>query len=183
MASLGSFSRAAEALFLTQPAVSEQVRRLEIENDILLFNRSRKGAQLTSAGRRLFLLTKRNFEIEGEINECLSEWKTRLTGQLRLVADSVQHVTDILSRFRDSHPDVKITIRSGNTETVVTELWEYNAEIGVIGSLPKVSGLQSLEIGSTSIIAFARHDLVLAEKTEMSMEEIASYPLVLREPG
>ena len=53
----GGFSRAAEALFLTQPAISEQVRKLEQDHDVLLFHRERKRVQLTDAGERLFRLT------------------------------------------------------------------------------------------------------------------------------
>ena len=69
----GGFSRAAEALFLTQPAISEQVRKLEQDHDVLLFERKRKRVQLTQVGERLFRLTKQYFEIEQQIEDFMSE--------------------------------------------------------------------------------------------------------------
>lgn len=183
VARLGSFSRAAEALFLTQPAVSEQVRRLEQENDMLLFKRGRKGVRLTESGEELFHFTKRYFEIEEEIDGCLTAWKSRLSGHLRIVADSAMHVSDILSRFRARYPNVRVTIRSGNTEKIIHELREYNAEIGVVGSLPRASDMDSLEIGSSRLIAFAHRDLFATTRKRISIKALRNYPLVLREPG
>ena len=68
----GGFSRAAAAMHITQPGVSEQVRKLEQDYDVLLFNRERKVIALTQAGEQLFLLTKQFFEIEQHIDEYLS---------------------------------------------------------------------------------------------------------------
>ena len=71
VALLGGFSRAAEALFLTQPAISEQVRKLEQEHDVLLFFRERKRIRLTEAGELLFRLTKQFFESNNKFqNTC-----------------------------------------------------------------------------------------------------------------
>ncbi len=183
VAELGSFSRAAEMLLLTQPAVSEQIRRLEQENDTLLFQRSRKGARLTPDGERLFHLTKRYFAIEDEIDDCLKEWNERLSGHLRLVADSAQHVTDLVCRFRARYPSVRITIRSGNTQTVLNELRAYNAEIGVVGSPPESREMVALDIGASPIMAFAHRDLLPETRSRLSLAELAKYPLVLREDG
>lgn len=183
VAMLGSFSKAAEKLLLTQPAISEQVRRLEQENDMLLFQRSRKGAQLTPDGASLFHLTKRYFAIEDEIDDCLKEWNARLAGHLRLVADSAQHVTDLVCRFRARYPSVRITIRSGNTQTVFNELRAYNAEIGVVGSPPQAREMVALNIGASPIIAFAHRDFLSEARSGMTLAELAQYPLVLREDG
>eukprot|EP01133_Synstelium_polycarpum_P030683 gene30683-38234_t len=69
----GGFSRAAEMLFLTQPAISDQVRKLEEEYDILLFNRNKKQVTLTEAGQRLLEITHRMFDTEQQALELLSE--------------------------------------------------------------------------------------------------------------
>src|SRR5690606_7028587 len=69
----GGFSRAAEELFLTQPAISDQVRKLEEEYDILLFNRQRKQVTLTPAGEKLLAITLRMFDTESQALELLSE--------------------------------------------------------------------------------------------------------------
>ena len=68
----GGFSRAAEELLLTQPAISDQVRKLEEEYDILLFNRQRKQVTLTPAGEKLLTITRRMFDTESQALELLS---------------------------------------------------------------------------------------------------------------
>ena len=66
VATCGGFSRAAQALYLTQPAVSDQVRKLEEAYDLLLFNRQKKQVSLTPQGEKLFEITKRLFEVENQ---------------------------------------------------------------------------------------------------------------------
>ena len=65
----GGFSRAAEALCLTQPAISDQVRKLEEEYDVILFNRRKKQVSLTSAGQQLLEISRRLFEVEKQALE------------------------------------------------------------------------------------------------------------------
>ena len=69
----GGFSRAAEALCLTQPAISDQVRKLEEEYDVILFNRHKKQVSLTRAGQQLLEITRRLFDVEKQALELLSE--------------------------------------------------------------------------------------------------------------
>ena len=90
VASHGGFSRAAEALNMTQPALSEQVRRLEQEHDTLLFHRAARAVRLTEAGEGLLVLTKRYFEAEGAIAAHLDEGRAAVAGRLRIVADSAR---------------------------------------------------------------------------------------------
>ena len=131
----GGFSRAAAAMHITQPGVSEQVRKLEQDYDVLLFNRERKVIALTQAGEQLFLLTKQFFEIEQHIDEYLSEARTEMDGRIRIIADSARHVTQILAEFRKRYPKVHVLLQSGNSEDVVDRLRSYDAEIGVLGGL------------------------------------------------
>ncbi|MEM7260294.1 MAG: LysR family transcriptional regulator, partial [Pseudomonadota bacterium] len=84
----GGFSRASEQVFLTQPALSEHVRRLEQDHDVLLFRREKKRVYLTEAGTQLFHLTTRLFEVEQEINDYLLETRSSVEGELRIMVDS-----------------------------------------------------------------------------------------------
>lgn len=116
----GGFSLAAEQLFLTQPAISDQVRKLEEENDVLLFNRIRKQVTLTPAGEELLQITRRMFDCEQQALDFLSETRAFQSGNLRIVADSAHHLTHILKVFQKRYPGVKISVRAGNTKTVVS---------------------------------------------------------------
>ena len=179
----GGFSRAAEALFLTQPAISEQVRKLEQAHDILLFHRERRRVRLTEAGEHLFLLTKQFFEIEQRIGDYMTETRAAVEGELRIIADSAHHVIDMLGQFRQRYPGVTVSLRSGNTEEILAELRSYNAEIGVIGDAPTGPDMAMLDLDETPIVAFAAHDLLADPGAGLTLQEAARYPLILREAG
>ena len=104
VATCGGFSRAAEKLHLTQPAISDQVRKLEDEYDVLLFNRQKKQVALTTFGKKLLEVTHRMFDIERQAQELLSESRALGTGTLRIMADSAQHLQPILGPFRRKYP-------------------------------------------------------------------------------
>jgi len=177
------FSRAAEALFLTQPAVSEQVRKLEQDHDVLLFHRERKRVQLTEAGEQLFRLTNRYFEIEQQIEDYMSETSATIEGELRIIADSAHHVTEILGRFRQRYPDVAISLRAGNTDDILDELRAYNAEIGVVGSPSPGKDMVTHNLGTTEITAFAAKGILPSSKKSLSLQDLTELPLIFRETG
>ncbi|WP_209599060.1 LysR substrate-binding domain-containing protein [Ruegeria sp. HKCCSP351] len=179
----GGFSRAAEALYLTQPAISEQVRKLEQDHDLLLFQRERKRVNLTPEGEQLYRFTKQYFEIEDQIEDYLSETKAAIDGELRIIADSAHHMTSFLGSFQKKYPKITITVRSGNTEEILEELRSYNAEIGVVGSLSPGKDMDVLNLGSTEIVAFAGQGVHLASKPTLSLEELSELPLIFREHG
>ncbi len=183
VALLGGFSRAAEALFLTQPAISEQVRKLEQEHDVLLFFRERKRIRLTEAGELLFRLTKQFFEIEQQISEYMSETSAITDGSLRIIADSAHHVTDILGKFQKRYPAVVVSLRSGNTEEILEGLRSYSAEIGVVGGLSRGREMETLDLGSSEIVAFAAKGYFARGKTSISLAELSTLPLIFREVG
>lgn len=183
VALLGGFSRAAEALFLTQPAISEQVRKLEQNHDVLLFHRDRKRVRLTDAGEELFRLTKQFFEIGQQIDEYMSETSAVVDGELRIIADSAHHVTDVLGRFRKRYPNITVSLRGGNTEEILEELRAYNAEIGVVGSLTPGNDMEMLNLGSTEITAFAAKGMLGNTPASLNLRELAQLPLIFRESG
>lgn len=179
----GGFSRAAEALFLTQPAISDQVRKLEEEYDVLLFNRTKKQVTLTHAGQQLLEVTRRMFDTEQQALDLLSESRALRSGKLRIVADAAHHLLHILAVFRKTYPNVQITVDSGNTETVTTSLHAYDADIGVLGEIPDSNEFDVLKLNSTPIIAFVCQDNPLAAVGKTTFEELTRHPLVMREQG
>lgn len=183
VATYGGFSRAAEQLFLTQPAISDQVRKLEEEYDALLFNRHRKQVQLTQTGEQLLAITRRLFDSEQQALELLSESRALRAGTLRIVADSAHHVLHILHRFREKYPGVRITIHAGNTDTVIDSLYAYEADIGILGEVPKGKDFACDILNVTPIIAFAAKGHPAADQRVLRFADLTAYPLVLRERG
>ncbi len=179
----GGFSRAAEALNQTQPALSDQVRKLEQAHDTLLFHRDHKQVRLTQAGEGLFRLTQQFFELEDGIAEYLSQSRASVHGTLRIVVDSAVHVTDALSRFQATYPDVFVSLKTGNTEEVLARLRNYDAEVGVVGNLEPASDLVSHALGRSPIIAIASEGLLPKTKKTLRFEELPKWPMVFRESG
>lgn len=183
VATCGGFSRAAEALCLTQPAISDQVRKLEEEYDILLFNRVKKQVEMTKAGLRLLEVTNRLFENERQALELLSESRAFSSGTLRIIADSAHHVMPVLSSFRSKYPGIFISMRTGNTEEVVNALYRYDADIGVLGEVPHNKDINVLKLSSTPIVAFASKDSPYSGLRSLTLEDLSGHSLVLREVG
>lgn len=177
----GGFSRAAEALHLTQPAISDQIRKLEEEYDVLLFNRIKKQVTITAQGLELLEITNRLFENTRQAQELLSESRALSSGTLRIIADSAHHVNPILGRFRAKYPGIKIAMRTGNTNEVIEALYAFEADIGVLADVPKNNDFNILHLGSSQIIAFAAKGYPVRPK--LSLADLRDMPLVLREPG
>jgi len=179
----GGFTRAAAALNLTQPAISDQVRKLEEEYDILLFHRRNKQVTLTEEGRRLLEITRRLFEVEKQAQELLSESRALRSGTLRVIADSAHHALPILARFRERYPGIEITIRSGNSNDVVASLYSYEAELGILGLVPDNPDFEVIRLSSAPLIAFVAAGHPLARKKAITLQTLSQQMLVLREQG
>lgn len=179
----GGFSKAAQTLHLTQPAISDQVRKLETEYDIRLFDRTRKKVALTENGLALLEITRRMFENEYQALEFLSQFKTTRKGTLRVVADSTHHIAQVLAQYQIEFPGVFISIKSGNSDQAVEMLARYDADVGVLGNVPDKDVHKIVTLSSSPIIAFAHKDSHFADVKSVSLAELATWPLVMREKG
>jgi aminoethylphosphonate catabolism LysR family transcriptional regulator len=184
----GGFSRAADALGLSQPALSEQVRQLEATYDLLLFRRQNRRVELTGRGQELFKLTSAFFEGEVAISSFLDGARGDVRGPLRIMVDSTAHATGPLRRFRERHPDVRLDISHGNSREVLAALRAYDVEVGIFGSQPDASDLTMVELGLSPIIAIAGPDAFSAAPDStppdsIPISRLAEFPLIFREQG
>lgn len=183
VALMGGFSAAANALNQTQPAISEHVKRLERDHDVLLFQRDGRNISLTQAGENLFLLTKGYFETEERIAEYLEHSRSALAGTLRIIADSALHITEALSAFRTRYPNVFVKLSTGNSEQVLSALRNYDAEIGILGSLDPAPDLDCRDLGETPITAISARGFLPPGTVSLSLDNLSQLPLVFREEG
>ena len=151
----GSFSQAARDLSLTQPAISDQVRWLEEEYDVPLFVRKRRQLTLTPAGTRLLAATRRLFDAEGEALDVLQEERSLRAGVLRIAADSVDHVLDVLTVYRERFPGIQIRIVGGNSSSIIEDLLAYDVNIGVLGELADERPFEVLSLNVSPVVLFA----------------------------
>ncbi len=179
----GGFSRAAKALNMTQPSVSDQVKRLEQGYDVLLFYREARQVRLTPAGETLFRLTREMFEVEERIGALLDQSRAAVSGTLRILADSALHITGAVGRFRNAHPKVFVSIHTGNTEEVLRRLRNYEAEVGVVGNMVPAPDLDLIDLGRTPILAIAKKGYLPKKTRDMPFSALCDHPLIFRETG
>lgn len=177
------FFVAAEGLGLSQPALSEQGRQLEVRYDLLLFRRQNRRVELTDRGRDLFQLTSRFFGNEGAIASFLDGASARLRGRLRIMVDSTAHVTGTLRGFRAQHPDIRLHISLGNSEEVLEALRAYEVGIGIFGSQPDAGDLTMVNLGLSLIIAIAGPGAFSAPPDSITISALADFPLIFWERG
>ncbi len=178
----GGFSKAAEALRLTQPAMSDQVRKLESYFNVLLFNRQKRGVTTTELGQRLLEITHRMFETETQAIELLSEARGLETGFLKITSDAPSHVLQIVRNFQELYPGISITLNRGNSEMVLEQLFEFRADIGVMAKKIEDPRLYSLKLRSDPLVAFVGPNSPWARRKTVTWDELGDQPLVLREP-
>jgi len=179
----GGFSKAADALFLTQPAISDQVRKLEDEYDILLFDRQKRQVSLTEKGKQLLEITNRLFDSEYQALDFLTESRALTAGELRFFVDSAYHITPLLRDFQALYPNIKVSLRVGNSEEVTEALYGYQADIGVLGELDQNADFQIVPLETSPLVAFAAKGGKLDGKRRINYQELAECTLVMREQG
>ncbi|WPE23134.1 LysR substrate-binding domain-containing protein [Shinella zoogloeoides] len=179
----GSFSQAARDLSLTQPAISDQVRWLEEEYDVPLFVRKRRQLTLTPAGTRLLAATRRLFDAEGEALDVLQEERSLRAGVLRIAADSVDHILDVLTVYRQRFPGIQIRIVGGNSSSIVEDLLAYDVDIGVLGELADERPFEVLSLNVSPVVLFVARSHPLAGHASLSLQALSAWSLVMREEG
>lgn len=143
----GSFTQAANALFLTQPAVSLQIQGLETALRVQLFDRSRKKILLTPEGKILFSYTERLFGLFTEIEHVFQDLNHLQTGSLSIATSAVMgnyYLPDILSHFHKRYPLIQFKILMGNSQQVADWVCNLEADIGLAGRVPNQPHLHQI---------------------------------------
>jgi LysR family transcriptional regulator, low CO2-responsive transcriptional regulator len=183
VASTGSFTRAAELLSVTQPAVSDHIRKLEQAYGAALFIRQARGVALTELGKKLFALSERSVEAEQAVLALLSQAKALEVGHLMIGADAAQHVMPLIKKFRAKYPSVTLKLIGGNSTDLVARLHAFEIDFAVVGKPIENAGLESHLISSDRLVAVAVTKWPWASKASITWRELAQQPLILREAG
>jgi len=179
----GGFSRAAEALGLTQPAVSDHVRKLEEAYGVQLFTRAASGVALTDMGRKLFAIAERQFEAEAEALELLSRGRTLEEGQLTIGADAAAHILPEIARFRLRHPKLSVRLVTGNSAQLLKRLEDFSIDIAVTAERPPEPSFLSRKLRSDRLVAVVQRSSRLSKLKEIGFAALLRLPLILREEG
>ncbi len=184
----GSFSEAAKKLFITQSAISQQIRSLENELGVMLFARGRKGAKLTSQGELLFGYVKRSIEEIKNAEALFTRMKTLDEGSLRIGAgDTITRhlLMDALESFHNTYPSIKIEIVNRVTNETLDRLIAGKIDVAFV-SLPidssKYPDVVIKDIGKLHEVFIAGSKYQNLFNKTLSINDIASLPLAMLEP-
>ena len=182
----GSFSRAAAALRLSQPAVSKSVQELERQLGLALFDRAGRSPRLTEAGQTLFARAKELFGVETVAEEELAALRGIRRGVLRVGASTTvatYFLPQLLARFRQVHAGVVLRVLSANTRAVARNLLEGRLDIALVEgpvSQARISVVPWRE-DELVLIAPATHRLV--HRKRVHPDDLAGEPFIMREAG
>lgn len=181
-----SFSRAAKALFMTQPAVSQSIAQLERELDTRLFNRTPKGVTPTTEGSLLLEYVNSAINLIEIGEEKIAEFKNLTTGELRIgVGDTISKyfLLPQLEAFRNRYPNVKLKIENGTTDALISFIKSGEVDLGIC-NLPVMDATLDvrpcLEIHDTFVYG-DKYRKLLARP--IGFEELAKLPLIFLEPS
>jgi DNA-binding transcriptional LysR family regulator len=181
-----SFRKASEELYLTQPAVSSQVKALEEELGVQLFDRSRGSVSLTEAGALLLDYAHRLHALSAEAEERIRELKGEVGGELVLGASTTiaqYALPHRLGEFRRQNPRVEIRLTSGNTEEIVTALVEHRIALGLVEGPPRCREVRAEPYLADELLLIVPRGHEWAERGSIACKDLTTTPLLMRERG
>lgn len=183
-----SFSRAAEALDITQPAVSIQIQELEKSLGATLFHRRSRGLRLTEVGETVMAYSQQIFSLSSKLLETIQELHGLQLGRLTLGASTTpgEFVLPLaVGQFRRSHPGIQVELSLANTRLIVQRILNHEIDLGMVGDWPQQ---QSEELELTNylndeIVLVAAPDHPVAKLRPLSLEQVIGHGLIVREEG
>jgi len=182
----GSISRAAEELFISQPAVSMQIRSLEDHYGIRLFIRKKKRLELTESGKKLYEVAERIFRSVGEAEELLLQESDLVTYVLKIGSTKtlVRHYLGrFISRFRETFPKIQIQIDEGSSAKMVQSVLENRNDLAITGRVPYDPRLKIIPFIQDELVLLAAPGHPLCRKKMISIEDLRGENFILREQG
>ncbi|MBN2897508.1 MAG: LysR family transcriptional regulator [Clostridia bacterium] len=186
IAKLNSFSKAADKLFLTQPTISNHILSLEKELDTVLFNRTNKKITLTHSGEILYeyavsILNKRDSAFFS-----LNQFKGKIEGILEIASSTIPeqyYLTEILTKFHISYPDVKFDLKKYDTKQVLDKINLGEIDFGIVGAEKDIRNIEFIPIFDDEIVLIAPNRPPYDKMDTISFENVLKHPLIIREKG
>jgi DNA-binding transcriptional LysR family regulator len=182
---LGSYTRAAEELFITQPAVSIQIKRLEEQVGLPLFEQVGRKTFPTTAGKAVYAASLDIINRVEDLKSSIEELKGVVKGtlQMSVVTTAKYFLPKLLGSFLQLYPDVEPKLKFTNRERVIERLMNNDDDFVVMGQIPKDENLEALPFLNNILGIVAHNDHPLANKKNISIKELAKQRFLIREIG
>lgn len=186
VARTGSFSKAARELSITQPAVTFQIRQLEAQRGVALFERIRRRPGLTQAGQTLYQYAQRIFALAEEAEQALEHARGLKAGRLRLIASltaAAYYLPPVVAAFKRRYPGIQVQLVVDNSHRVAERILSLADDLGVLTGEPKDPHLVLEPFCEDPLVLIVHPQHPWARRRTVSLRELAAQPFILREPG
>lgn len=186
VAQLGSVTRAAQELFISQPAVSAHLKSVEAKYGEALFERTPRGMKLTPAGDALHEHVGRLFALYEGVTTAIADTRGEVRGEIVVAASSTPGaylVPNLLREFQQRYPAAQAILKVGDSAEVLAWLHDYRVALGVVGELASTDDLERVEIGSDKLQLVVSAGDALGRARNIKPEHLKTRTLFLRESG
>lgn len=186
MARLLSFTKAAETLHMTQPAVTFQVRQLEEHFNTRLFDRTHNRISLTDAGRKVYEYADGIFELYSEMENAVREMTGEISGALTIGASTTiaeYMLPTLLGDFKEKYPDVTMHLKVSNSDGIVSMVENNAIDLGVVESPVANKNLVVETCKRDQLVAIVPPGHPIVGKGAIAFSELLKYPFICREEG
>lgn len=186
VAEQGSFTKAAKLLYMTQPAVSAQIKALEERLEIQLLERHDKNVLLTEAGELLLSESRKMLTLYEEFLDAVDELKGVRRGRLVIGASTIPGeylLPQLIGSFKRQFPNIEVILKIADTSRVADLLMNRRIHLGIIGAFIKTENLILEPILKDELILIAAGNHPLAQKKNVLVDDVLKTAFILREPG
>lgn len=183
---LRSFSRAADAVFLSQPTVSSHIKDLEDHFSCRLVDRLGREVIPTKAGELLYTYAAKIISLKEETEKALAEFHGKIKGHLTIGGSTIPGsyiLPPLLGAFKKVYPEVTITIIQRDSAGVVTDTLEGRVELGIVGAAPHEPRLDQEKVMDDEMFLIVPTAHKWTKRASISMQDLVTEPFVMREPG
>lgn len=181
-----NFTRAAGDLFISQPAVTAQMKAFEAYCGLKLFKKKGRINWLTNEGNTLFEYAKTIFALEKEIENAIDDMRELKRGVLRIgttKAYARYFMPLMLSTFHDKYPDIGIELNEGSSLEMTLSLLDFKNEVAIIAKAGDVSGIRFIPFSREEMIVFVAPDHHLTRRDAIFFSELADEPFIMKDKG
>ncbi|SER27413.1 DNA-binding transcriptional regulator, LysR family [Nitrosomonas sp. Nm51] len=180
-----SFSRAAEELYLSQPAVSMQIKQLEENVGLHLFEQIGKQIHLTEAGNELYQYSRDILQRLSDLEVALDELKGMERGKLNIavVTTANYFAPHLLAKFCQRYSGVTISLNVSNRESILKQLDENTIDLAIMGQPPENLDITSQSFMENPLVVIAPPNHPLCQRQNITLKRLAQETFLVREPG
>ena len=181
-----NLTKAAEALFVTQPAVTMQIKALEKCLEVALFRKRGKFLELTNEGTVLYKYAEKIFGVVDEMEHALKGFTSLTHGSLIIgtTRSFARHLMPgLLSRYQEKFPGIKVSLEVGSSSEIAEGVASFKYDLGIIGRLPLPSKVKAIPYTPEEFCLVVSPDHRFAKRGVVSCRELQNEPIIIREPG